>query len=360
MRRLNQCIVLFAAMLLPLAWAEAQSRDEAPGQDRPARENPPPNPAPALGRPGQPVPVLPGATGALRPGEDLREAQMRRATDSLRFMVVQGKKEKAAFLGVTGSPVTAALSEQLKLPRGIGMIVDFVEPKSPADEAGVKRYDIIHKLDDQLIVNAHQLAVLVRIHKPGDEITLTVIHQGESKPIKAKLIEKEVMALDERNPWGTPSGPWEHPEGAEVLAYAPMTLGLPPTGGFAAGSVLNRINVAGDTYYQIQTADDKGTLTVTHNKSGRRLLAKDKDGRTIFDGPIDTPEQRAALPADLQEKLNRMPPNPMLPPGAATQPGSVPGFWKPGIIHLERSGNDPQPESGETRTDKPTEPARER
>lgn len=357
MRRLNQCIVLCAAMLMPLAWAEAQSREPAAGQDRPARENPAPNPAPARGRPGEPVP--PGATGALRPGEDLREAQIRRATDGLRFMVVQGKKEKAAFLGVTGSPVTAALSEQLKLPRGIGMLVDFVEPKSPADEAGVKQYDVIHKLDDQLIVNAHQLAVLVRIHKPGDEITLTLIHQGESKPAKAKLIEKEVMALDDRTPWGMPSGPWEHAEGADV-AYAPASFWRSAAAGLQGGSMVNPfpydlVNIN----FQLQTADENGSLTVTQDKSGRRLLAKDKAGKTIFDGPIDTPEQRSALPPDLQEKLKRMPINPVLH-GAATQPALVPGFGKPGIIHLQRGGDDPQPESGDIRTDRPANPARER
>src|SRR5258708_1330287 len=84
------------------------------------------------------------------------------------FFFVEGKTEKAAFLGVSGSPVMPALREQLKLPKGVGLIVEHVEPKSPAEAAGIKQYDVLHKIGDQLLVNAHQLAVLVRMHKPGE------------------------------------------------------------------------------------------------------------------------------------------------------------------------------------------------
>jgi len=89
------------------------------------------------------------------------------------FFFVEGKTEKAAFLGVSGSPVMPALREQLKLPKGVGLVVEHVEPKSPAEEAGIKQYDVLHKIGDQLLVNAHQLAVLVRMHKPDEEVTLT-------------------------------------------------------------------------------------------------------------------------------------------------------------------------------------------
>src|SRR4051812_40039727 len=114
------------------------------------------------------------------------------------FYYVEGKTEKAAFLGVSGSPVMPVLREQLKLPRGVGLVVEHVEPKSPAEAAGIKQYDVLHKIGDQLLVNAHQLAVLVRMHKPDEEVTLTLLRQGESKDVKVKLTEKEVMALDDQ------------------------------------------------------------------------------------------------------------------------------------------------------------------
>jgi hypothetical protein len=37
-----------------------------------------------------------------------------------------GKKEKAAYLGITASPADPALRDQLKLPRGIGLVIQTV------------------------------------------------------------------------------------------------------------------------------------------------------------------------------------------------------------------------------------------
>jgi membrane-associated protease RseP (regulator of RpoE activity) len=123
--------------------------------------------------------------------------------------------EKAAYLGLTASPVTAALREQLKLQKGFGMVVDFVEPGSPAEAAGIKRYDVLQNFNDQILIDSYQLAILIRSFKPGDEIKLTVLHQGQSQVVSAKLIEKEVEVLDENNPGSMPPMPWGRAEGIE-------------------------------------------------------------------------------------------------------------------------------------------------
>jgi hypothetical protein len=53
-------------------------------------------------------------------------------------------------------------------------------------------------------------------------------------------------------------------------------------------------------------SDEQGTLELT-SKSGTKLLsAKNRAGESIFSGPIDTPEQRAKLPAELQERLKKL------------------------------------------------------
>lgn len=95
--------------------------------------------------------------------------------------------EKVTYLGVVTSPVPAAMAEQLKLARGVGLVVDRVEPQTAAESAGIKPHDLIEKLDDQLIVNSEQLARLVKNHKEGDEVTLSILRQGQRQPVKVKL-----------------------------------------------------------------------------------------------------------------------------------------------------------------------------
>jgi hypothetical protein len=102
------------------------------------------------------------------------------------------KKEKVTYLGTVTSAAPAALREQLKLPRGAGLVVDSVEAKSAAETAGIKQHDVLEKLNDQLLVNTEQFTALLRTMKSGDEVTLAIIHQGERQVVKAKLGEKEI------------------------------------------------------------------------------------------------------------------------------------------------------------------------
>jgi hypothetical protein len=73
------------------------------------------------------------------------------------------------------------------------------------------------------------------------------------------------------------------------------------------------------------TADDKGTVTVTQTSNTRmtwndgdgsgelliedgkkNLTAKDRDGKEVFSGPVDTEEQLKSLPDGLRERLERL------------------------------------------------------
>ena len=56
-----------------------------------------------------------------------------------------------------------------------------------AGQAGLLGHDVLHKLDDQLLINRAQLAVLVRTYKPDYEIKITVIRKGLSRTIQATL-----------------------------------------------------------------------------------------------------------------------------------------------------------------------------
>jgi hypothetical protein len=49
--------------------------------------------------------------------------------------------------------------------------------------------------------------------------------------------------------------------------------------------------------------DESGVIEITADNGERRLVAKNPAGAVIFEGPINTPEQRKALPDDLRRKL---------------------------------------------------------
>ncbi len=106
------------------------------------------------------------------------------------------KMEKATFLGVGVSPAGPVVQIQLGLPKGSGLVVDFVEKDSPAEKAGLKQFDIVAKLNDQILFNMAQLSALVRTFKAGEAVTLTVIHEGKSTQVPATLAEKEQPSME--------------------------------------------------------------------------------------------------------------------------------------------------------------------
>ena len=60
---------------------------------------------------------------------------------------------------------------------------------TPADKAGVKAGDIILKLDEKATLGmAIDEAVNIMRGKPGTPITLTVVREGESKPLEIKIV----------------------------------------------------------------------------------------------------------------------------------------------------------------------------
>lgn len=73
------------------------------------------------------------------------------------------------------------------LPPGIGFVVKMIDEGGPAQAAGLKELDLLWKLGDQMLVNEAQLAALLRLSKPGDEIVLSGFRAGKPLEVKLKL-----------------------------------------------------------------------------------------------------------------------------------------------------------------------------
>jgi len=210
------------------------------------------------------------------------------------------KREKVTYCGISTAEPPPVLIDQLKLTKGIGLVVDFVEPGSPAEAAGLKKYDVITKMNDQVLANAEQLGVLVRLRKPTDDAKFAVIRQGQATSINVELGEKE-MEVEVENAQADPFAQNRifalHGNGQ--LGAAPGMMGTVMADG---GGGMAVTNVNGEI--QKVWSDNQTVMNLTI-KNGKpvTLIARDKAGKEIFNGPIDTEEQRKALPADLQQKL---------------------------------------------------------
>lgn len=237
------------------------------------------------------------------------------------------EKETVAFLGVETGPVSPTLGAQLGLGRGTGLVVNHVVPKSPAD-GRLQEHDILLKLDDQLLIDTRQLAVLIRLRKEGDEVTLTYLRGGKQATVAVKLGRTEVPKLAhwlEAGEWPAaqtlPGGRFEFfrspggPEGErrEVDRVLSLIRGAPVAGAGPVRIEIDRDGGPGIRAMAVNTrnstltfADDTGSLELTMKDGARSLVAKNAAGEEVFSGPVTTPEERKALPPELRERLERL------------------------------------------------------
>jgi hypothetical protein len=240
--------------------------------------------------------------------------------------IMAGKVEKTSFLGVSTIRASATLRSQLKLKAGL--VVEMVEPRSSADAAGLQAHDVIEKLDDQWLINPAQFVGLIRMHKPGETVTLTILHQGERKKLSTKLEERESYVMDEdddhnatynsRSAFGPhkPDGPVSavpsQSSGFMASGFGGSGFGGSGFGGSGFGGPVQRITTHAlgaaplSSGFIATFGDDKQELSIALNDGHQILTAKDSNGKQIFQGPIDTPEQRKLVPQDVRAKLEEM------------------------------------------------------
>ena len=68
-----------------------------------------------------------------------------------------------------------------------GVLIEEVEPKTPADKAGLKRGDIIKEIDGKEVTNASFLKYNLYKHDVGDKVKLTIERDGKEMEIEVTL-----------------------------------------------------------------------------------------------------------------------------------------------------------------------------
>src|SRR5205085_906507 len=127
----------------------------------------------------------------------------------------------------------------------------------------------LQKLNDQLLMDTRQLAVLLRMFKPADEVKLTVIRQGQPFTATARLAEHDVRAM-EAGPFGFPvtAGHAQIQRFYNDVPAAAITI-RPPAGSRMTSSV--RMN------------DGRQTIILDRHDGDRHLKVLDGKGKVLYD-----------------------------------------------------------------------------
>jgi serine protease Do len=128
----------------------------------------------------------PGETGAVNIGFAIPSDTAISVADQL----IETGEVSSAYLGVVTTDLSPEDAERFDLPVDSGAIVSDVEPGSGADEAGVRRGDIIVALGDTPIENTGDLLGALRDYQPGDTVGLTIVREGDEQTLDVTLGER--------------------------------------------------------------------------------------------------------------------------------------------------------------------------
>ena len=245
-----------------------------------------------------------------------------------------------AYLGVHTSRLDNGLSYQLGLPKGVHLQVDQVAPGSPAEQAGIRLYDVLLRFDDQLLINPDQLKTLVRMRNPGERISLSILRQSKPISLSVELIEAPESARDsydhvwsdDRDPFDLDKffGPnnrfrdffhrhsFDFPDIRDFHRQPffsdprpEPSSPAPPSGGamddplHGGGADVHNYSYSSSTQ-QITVSDEKGSLQWTEKDGLRFLRVTDLEGQVLFEGAITTEKDRTKIPDGVAERLRLM------------------------------------------------------
>jgi serine protease Do len=111
------------------------------------------------------------------------------AKSILNELIEKGKVTRP-WIGVASMKVTPQLARYYGLPVIDGALIARVEPYSPADDAGLRKGDIIEEIDGNTIKDPSEIASYVRKKQINDRLTVTINRYGRQFQLPVPVDER--------------------------------------------------------------------------------------------------------------------------------------------------------------------------
>lgn len=278
----------------------------------------------AIERPGDKNSTVPEEpTGGILEESERDQARSENPNKPEELPKPEAPVSKVTYLGVSGSEVSEALKVHLEIDHGL--LLETVDPSSPAGLAGLKKNDIILSVEEVDIFDQKTLREAVVAKAPGDMVVLDLIRRGESLQQEIALGETpDVRSLPPMALVPDPAAEmnrlmnerFESRLGAadfhrEMMKQAERILG-------AHGKQMQQLrlefpgNGAGqleglERFGSVSFVDQDGiSVELKVNGEGRTVIVRDKDKSTLFEGPYNTEEDKRALPEEFRERVESL------------------------------------------------------
>lgn len=294
------------------------------------------------------------------------EAPAREATAAAEAENLKSKEEveekdnpaepAAAFLGIASMQVPDMLAEHLGLKAGEGVVVRAVVPDGPAAKAGIAANDVIVRIAGEAVGSAADLSREIASRKPDEKVAIDLIRKGKASNVEVTLTRKpdavagvQDAPLDQLNldgipqdladrirgavegqlgdlgqlgqlgqlqlelngaiP-GDPAGPKQMDEAVREMRERMRKAmeGLQDPEAPAPDAAKGRVEIRQGATFRLM--DGEGSVEIKSNDGTKEVTVRDKEQNVTWSGPWDTEQDKAAAPADIRRRVERLNFNP--------------------------------------------------
>jgi serine protease Do len=105
-------------------------------------------------------------------------------------LIATGRVERG-YIGISMQDVTPELADYFKLKSRNGVLVMDVEKDSPSEKAGLKKDDVIVRLNGRTITDGNDIRNMIGFTAPGSDVEVTVIRGGKERTITITVGARE-------------------------------------------------------------------------------------------------------------------------------------------------------------------------
>ncbi len=114
--------------------------------------------------------------------------------------LVANGKVRRSMMGVVLAPMTPDIAEGFGLASVDGVLIQQVQPGSPAERAGVKRNDVIVEFDGQAVNDLRKLQLKVADTPTGRSVPIVVLRDGKRIPMTVNLTDRNPESVASATP----------------------------------------------------------------------------------------------------------------------------------------------------------------
>ncbi|MDP0562480.1 MAG: trypsin-like peptidase domain-containing protein [Candidatus Endonucleobacter sp. (ex Gigantidas childressi)] len=97
------------------------------------------------------------------------------------------------WLGIESQPLNSSLAEAYEIDTDSGILISGVYENGPADQAGLRRGDILIDLNGDKTIDGKRLMNRVAQIPPGSKVTLRVLRNGKKIKLKAQVAKRPII-----------------------------------------------------------------------------------------------------------------------------------------------------------------------